>query len=319
MEVKLNEKRCAKYFANEMTEEEISFFKIELILNEELKATYNNYQLIWDNYPIKELAISNSSFSRVSSKIKRPFKRTINKNIFVLSTVVILFCSSLFYYFMNFSENNYTNYILAEKGHRITTYLPDSSKVVINSLSEIKYSNNFNSKREVWLKGEAFFKVVHTSNNAPFIVHTENMDINVLGTEFNVNTEAIDKSVSLEKGKVRVAIKGLESEVNLLPNEELLLKLKTNKLIKRNFNPKKVIAWKDDILVLDDILFKDALLKIDNFYGVEFIVENKKFLEKRITAEFNNQSIEDFISSIEFIANVSITKVSIDKYKITML
>src|SRR5690606_6204958 len=83
--------------------------------------------------------------------------------------------------------------------------LPDGSTVLLNDDSELSYSLPFDDgPREVTLKGEAFFDIIH-DNNKPFIVRTGNISTNVLGTAFNINARNRNVVVTVERGLVQVS------------------------------------------------------------------------------------------------------------------
>jgi len=71
------------------------------------------------------------------------------------------------------------------------------------------------------------------------------------------------------------------------------------------------------MLILDNLIFKHALYKINNFYGVSFKITDEKINQKKITGAFKEQNIDEFINSIEFIADVKIKKVNPNEYLIT--
>ena len=153
--------------------------------------------------------------------------------------------------------------------------------------------------------------------DSPFIVHTNDFNVKVLGTEFNVSSTSINQTVSLAKGKVNVLLKESKDEINLIPNEELVWNSKTKLVIKRNFDINKVSAWKDNILILDDEKFEAALPKINQFYGVNFIIKDSAIANQHIKGAFKNQTIDEFITSLEFISDVSITKTIQNNIEIT--
>ena len=99
--------------------------------------------------------------------------------------------------------------VTTKYGSKTDIQLPDGSKVWLNSGSSLKYDKQFGKElREVVLSGEAFFDVVRNAEK-PFIIHTTNMDIKVLGTRFNVKSYANDKQseASLIHGSIEVFIK----------------------------------------------------------------------------------------------------------------
>src|SRR5206468_2094273 len=82
--------------------------------------------------------------------------------------------------------------------------LPDGSHVTLNANSKITIKKTWeeNTDREVWLQGEAFFRVQKTQNKNKFIVHANGMDIIVTGTQFNVISRDDESSVLLTEGSV---------------------------------------------------------------------------------------------------------------------
>ena len=313
-----NERKCVRYLTHELSTAARAVFEIELTLDYELKTTYENYKLVWDNYPASLKEYPGQEEIQLKSKAvlsnKNQKRKVINSLTFSLAAITLIFIA--YGYFSPSNELSYTNQVTTNKGQRQTVYLPDSSLVVLNALSEIKYNSDFKNQRRVYVKGEAYFDVTH-NEKIPFIVHTEDLNITVLGTAFNVSTVFDNKSVSLERGKVNVLIKASKNSLNLLPKEELIYNTKTSDVTKRNFNITKALAWKENMLILDNLIFKRALYKINNFYGVSFKITDEKINQKKITGAFKEQNIDEFINSIEFIADVKIKKVNHNEYLIT--
>jgi ferric-dicitrate binding protein FerR (iron transport regulator) len=313
------EKKCVRFLADEMSEAERFVFEIELSLDNELLEIYENFKSIWISYPVNDLHKNTVSFDQIIKKYDQPkkFKSTkiLLKKRVILSTA-LLFIFFMVFYFVELPHSGYTNHRMAGKGQRLTFVLPDSSTVILNSGSEVEYSNDFTKRRAVFLKGEAFFKVTKKSNS-PFIVHTNDFDVKVLGTEFNINSITIDQTVSLAKGKVNILLKQTNDEINLMPNEELVWNAKTKAVTKRNFDVGKILAWKDNILFLDDEKIEDALPRINQFYGVNFVIKDPEIATKHITGAFKDLTIDEFITSLEFISDLSITKTSKDNIEIT--
>ncbi|WP_179351083.1 FecR family protein [Winogradskyella vidalii] len=313
-----NERKCVRYLTQELSTAAKAIFEIELTLDHELKATYENYKLIWDNYPESLKAYQEQKETQLKPKTEqKPLKlkrKVINRVAISMAAIALIVIS--YSYFSPLNELSYINQVTTSKGQRQSVYLPDSSLVILNASSEIKYNSDFKNKREVYVKGEAYFDVTH-NKQIPFLVHTEDLNITVLGTAFNVNTASDNKSVSLERGKVNVLIKKSKNSLNLLPKEELIYNIKTSDVTKRNFNVTKALAWKDNMLILDNLIFKDALYKINNFYGVRFNISDEAINQKKITGAFKEQDIDEFINAIEFIADVKIKQLSLNEYLIT--
>lgn len=306
------EKKCVRFLADEMSEAERFVFEIELSLDNELRAIFENFKTIWISYPVNELPKNTVSLDQIIKKCDQPKKFKSPKNVLrkraVFSTAA-LFILCMVFYFVELPHSGYTNHRMAGKGQRLTFTLPDSSTVILNSGSEVEYSNDFSERRMIHLKGEAFFKVTK-NNDSPFMVHTNDFDVKVLGTEFNINSNTEDQTVSLAKGKVNVRFEESKDEINLMPNEELVWNAKTKAVTKRNFDVDKILAWKDNILFLDDEKIEDALPRINQFYGVNFVIKDPEIATQHITGAFKELTIDEFITSLEFISALSITKTS---------
>jgi ferric-dicitrate binding protein FerR (iron transport regulator) len=271
------------------------------------------------SYPISELPIKTISLGEIINKSNKPVKSKSVKAAIKKRTVLALTFLSVFglvFYFMGMPNSRYTNHRIAGKGQRLSIILPDSSTVILNSGSEVKYSSNFGKQRAIWLEGEAFFKVTKNTKS-PFIVHTNDFDVTVLGTEFNINTTTIDQTVSLATGKVSVMLNESTDKINLIPNEELVWNAKTKAVIKRNFDVTKTLAWKDGILLLDDVKIEDAVPKINQFYGVNVMIKDSVIGKQHIKGAFKSQNIDEFITSLEFISGLKVTKTNQDNIEIT--
>jgi transmembrane sensor len=124
------------------------------------------------------------------------------------------------------------NEVIAPKGSKTRTILPDGSTVWLNAGSRIVYASFSGPVREITLEGEAYFDVVHaeiaaTHQKKPFIVHAGSIDIKVLGTAFNVKSYSDEKTIetTLIRGLVQITRKGDKSgkPVYLHPNEKIVL------------------------------------------------------------------------------------------------
>lgn len=188
--------------------------------------------------------------------------------------------------------NSYeTNY-----GETKTLNLPDGSIVKLNANSTLELSKNWdkNSNREVWLNGEAFFKVTHKNNNQKFIVHTnDKINVEVLGTEFDVLKRQESTEVFLKSGKVRLSVMqdSGKQEVIMKPGELMVFrnqKFKIQKALAKD--TLKALEWTKNRIVLDDISLLEMSKYINDIYGLEVKVANKSLLNKRIwgSAPINN-------------------------------
>jgi transmembrane sensor len=161
-------------------------------------------------------------------------------------------------------------------GESRTLFLPDSTKVTLNANSILRYAADFNKDtREVWLDGEAFFAVVHKENNQNFLVHTEELQVEVLGTRFNVNTRGGKSQVVLEEGKVKLAIhdsKESNAPMVMQPGDLVEVSRTTKQVMRKKVEAEYYSSWRQNKLVFVGTSLEEiARLLKDNYdYDVRF-------------------------------------------------
>ncbi|NGM62660.1 DUF4974 domain-containing protein [Sphingobacterium sp. SGG-5] len=156
----------------------------------------------------------------------------------------------------------------------IVIRLSDASLLTLNAGSSVHFPNHFDAKkREVSMEGEILFDVAHRTNQ-PFVVSTDELVIDVLGTTFNVKSFARENTMetTLLKGKVRVADKKGRSLV-LNPGQQAVYDVQTGNLSQRTVQAENVLAWKDGNLILDDESLRAVLLKIERIYDVTCVFD----------------------------------------------
>jgi len=170
------------------------------------------------------------------------------------------------------------------RGETYAVILPDQTKVWLNAASVLKYPANFmeRTKRTVELFGEGYFEVAKDKTR-PFLVKTENQQIEVLGTHFNVSSYAGEnKKTTLLEGSVSVSVlssQAKESHVVLKPNQQATLS--ANILDVKEVNAADAIDWKEGLFRFESEEFTVIMKKIARWYDVEIEYEGgeKNFRE----------------------------------------
>lgn len=180
--------------------------------------------------------------------------------------------------------------------------LSDGSKVTLNAGSELKYPVQFitNEKnRTVYLNGEAFFEVAKNEKQ-PFIVNTKDMDVEVLGTQFNVTSYTMDDKTYtvLVEGTVAAHNKLAVQEAKVLnPNQKVFFE--GNMLTKEVVNVQKYIAWVYGQLVFVDDSFEVINNKLERKYNVTINNTYIALNDINITATFKNETIEQVLKTFQ--------------------
>lgn len=243
------------------------------------------------------------------------------------------------------SQPGEKNEVSTRNGSKTKITLPDGSKVWLNAGSMLTYNKDFGGKiREVNLSGEAFFEVKPaisplTKQKIPFVIHTQHIDVRVLGTAFNVKSYPGDRQTetSLVHGKVEVLIHNRPEEIfTLRPNEKLVVLNEETKVPdtgntgKANHEPFVSLskltytnadsllvetAWVQNKLVFDNESFLEVAEKLERWYNVEITFKDANKQELRFTGVFENETIQQ---ALDYMAITAPFHYSIQGNKITI-
>ena len=181
--------------------------------------------------------------------------------------------------------------LVVPRGGEYTLVLADGTKVYLNSGSELHYPVNFKGeRREVSLWGEAYFEVAKDAAH-PFVVRTEDMDIQVLGTSFNVNAYPGSPycHATLEEGSVEVSRKG-QSE-RLVPGEQCLFDRKAKRLSVEQVDTELFTSWRNGFYRFSQTTLEEILSTLAVWYNV--VVEYDDPMTKRLRFTGKLRRFED--------------------------
>jgi ferric-dicitrate binding protein FerR (iron transport regulator) len=202
--------------------------------------------------------------------------------------------------------------IQTKYGERRTVILPDESSVVLNGNSKLRYSKNWSAieSREVWIDGEGFFAIQHTTNHQKFIVHTrEGLNVEVLGTKFNVKAREHGSEVLLTEGKVKLNVDNKsESPVYLNPGE--LATMKQNTLSKRVVKDVEYTSWLKSKLVFDKMPLSELAQILHDTYGLNVTFENDELKDRQLSGEIASATADDILYAIAETFNIKVTKMN---------
>ena len=188
--------------------------------------------------------------------------------------------------------------LAANYGEIANHKLPDGSEVILNANSSLTLGKNWEdgNDREVWLKGEAFFHVTKTTHRNRFIVHTDQMDIIVTGTQFNVVTRDDRNSVLLTEGSVVVRSKD-GKETLMKPGD--FIAINNNQLEKKPANEESILAWKDNKLFFDNTTMPEAARIISEHYGIKVTLGDQQVKERPLGGLVQNNNLDVLIRAFE--------------------
>lgn len=160
------------------------------------------------------------------------------------------------------------NTIETPKGGKFQVRLPDGSKVWLNAASSLRFPTSFSgTKRQVELKGEAYFEVAHDDSKL-FEVNTRNQIVQVLGTHFNINAYADEPTVNttLLEGSVRVSDVRTNISQLLKPGEQSQLAERIEIVSVKNTS--EAVAWKEGYFQFNEADIETVMRQIERWYDV---------------------------------------------------
>jgi len=231
--------------------------------------------------------------------------------------ILPILTSAGMYFYMSKSVSSAAPLVIAvERGQKANINLPDGSKVWLNYQSKLTYSSNFNTnKRELQLDGEAYFEVAHNPKK-PFIVHSNDIVVEALGTAFGIKAYNEDNLISsiLMRGKVRVTTP--DGEAILMPNDRIMYDKTTHKkVLSAVTNATDFTGWIHNELRFENESLGEIAKSIQRIYNVEIIFASAQLKNQRYTGTVNNNSLESVLNIITLTSPVSF---QIDKQKVTL-
>jgi transmembrane sensor len=200
--------------------------------------------------------------------------------------------------------------------HRKTVVLSDGSIVTLHKNSTIILSSSFDkSNRDITLTGEAFFDVARKS--IPFIVHTTDMNVEVLGTAFNVSAyPQRPVETALFRGKIVVSLNNSPSQqrIILLPNEKFVLNLRqpqnTSTVKNKEYSVVPVsvdsadhkpreIAWLRSQLKIEDESLETIAGKLQQWYGIQISFADDQVKTYRYSGTFENETVMKALEALQ--------------------
>lgn len=190
-------------------------------------------------------------------------------------------------------------------GEMRTCTLPDGSTVQLNGNSTLTYRDDWtdDQPREVWLDGEGFFVVAKRAvagKRIKFITHTPGLDVQVLGTQFNVNTRRGQTDVTLVEGKVQLVRPG-DTKARVLelkpgqvakaqPGIEQVTLLKTA--------PETQTAWTQHQFVFDNTTLREIGQQLSDSHGLTLIFDSETLADRRFTGNLSSQDLETLLLTL---------------------
>ena len=262
--------------------------------------------------------------AKIQSMEKRPISTLpvfINSNRFrhfrkiAAALIGILLIGSLaLYYNWKYAQTT----ISTRYGEIKTLMLSDSTQIILNAHSSVTYLKHWpdDKPREVTLQGEAFFKVNHLNKNEQeiknserFIVHTSDIKVEVLGTQFDVRNRRSETNVMLKSGKVKIVFnKATHADVTMVPGEMITYETERNQLKRSFVSPEVQTAWIDKRMILENASVNTIIRYLEDNYGYKIILKDTSIGNKRMEGTLLLDNIQDVLFVLTTSLDIKIQK-----------
>lgn len=249
-------------------------------------SEYTTPELQSDDVALNELLVRIEVLEKKSKGITRKF---IAYSFATAATVALIIGIGLFL-FKNSSKINVTT----ASGQQISIYLPDSSEVIMNSLSTIMYkAKNWKEHRSVKLEGEAFFKVRHGSQ---FEINSKKCTTIVLGTSFNVFARGNQYKVNCFTGKVLVKTCDKTSERVIISGDETSLTAANVLSVPQKFDMDEAASWQRGEFYFHNEALINVFDEIERQFNV--VIIDDQATNRRFTGYFNNNNLKQALKLV---------------------
>ena len=234
---------------------------------------------LWENIQVRR-----QSLAAEKGRIIRFGTTTRRKWVSMAAAVAgLLLVSSSVWYWLRSDEMHYQTAAKQTK----TIQLPDGSTVILNANSTLRYAKAWDrsTPREIWLSGGAYFQVTHQpgGKNARFLVHTAKVNVEVLGTTFNVLERGTRTKVVLSTGKVKLDVRDQAQTLVMQPGEIVEYSAEKKKVEQRKTASTVYRAWAANQWVLHEVPLREVIQMMEETFGIPIRLENPAIGREKMT------------------------------------
>ncbi|WP_177230269.1 FecR domain-containing protein [Chitinophaga sp. CF118] len=191
------------------------------------------------------------------------------------------------------------NTLTVPRGGQFNIVLPDGSHVWLNAASSLKYPTAFNgAQRMVEMQGQGYFEVAKNTKQ-PFFVKVNNMEVQVLGTSFDVMAYTDEKSVNTTLLEGAIKVQHGNNQQRLQPGQQAVLDPATGAITVRRPDVDQVIAWKTGFFEFDNAPLADIMRQLSRWYDIDVNytqVQDSRLFGGRIS---RNLPLSDILHMLE--------------------
>lgn len=301
------------YFNGMIPEKYKSFVQQWLVSDYEKEEKELEIRELWENINIDDESLDTyEALDRVLVKYRRRRRLTIFCRCAAVASLLVV-GSLCVYYFMGrqatFEEPHMVT-CCVPKGHVSTITLADGTKITVNAGSVIRYPDKMvGSTRDVYLSGEALFDVTHDANH-PFTVHANGINIEDLGTRFNIRAyDTLSVTTTLIEGSAQVYRSASEPAVELSPNEQAVYTRADHKIRVNQVDAADYTLWTEGEMSFDQCSLGEILQSLERKFNVIIKPDKHLNLDSLYTLYiYKDESIDDVMRLLTRMGDYSYRK-----------
>lgn len=238
----------------------------------------------------------------------------LNPLLKVAAVLLVIATSSLFLHTHEIdkseseTERVIPDVFMTVSGEQRELTLRDGTIIHMNEHSRVSIPENYmQQNREILLEGEAYFEVAH-NRDLPFIINTNDSEIEVLGTSFNVRSTPKKRLVEVTVVEGKVSFRGsreIDTERVILQKGDYgYLDTSSQKIKMEHFGAQNYLAWKSGEFIFDGLSLDRVCIQLYRFYEVTCRFNDKTIKERKLTANFPKDDLNNTLSVIALSLNL---------------
>jgi len=308
-----------KYLAGQANQEEISRLEDWVKEDTEHKKQFLEFKNLWIKSGVVKSESSidldtewknlESKLFDDSSKVRTLYRTVEKKNYrtifrYAAILIVLIALSGILFFMLSKPKMNE----ITASNSVVTTLLPDGSEVTLNIGSKIIYPEKFSKdSRSIKLEGDAFFNVAPDKSKT-FIIEAGGSTVKVLGTSFYLNAKADQPKTEVTVSSGKVSFVCGSEEIILVAGDKGIFDKEKGTLEKMTNEDENFISWKTRKLIFHEEKLESVIRKIEQTYGTKIQVATPEISDCRLTATFDNQSLDAVLEILKATFNLQIQK-----------
>ncbi|MBI9064782.1 MAG: FecR domain-containing protein [Marinilabiliaceae bacterium] len=315
----VNKETITRYLANQLSDKERADFEGAIKKDVQLKKEFILQKNLWSlSYSLEQFGkpLENTESNRFifqldqkreAEKSKLRVMRRLQFYKVAALIAISLMIGSIGMLILNYSEVDRSEEVFytesyVPKGERSELTLPDGTHLLINADTRVKIPSDFSkTNRRLWIEGEGYFTVTSDSLH-PFLLETPTINVEVLGTVFNIGCYPAEEEVEVVLEEGRVMFSGtnntLVDGIVLKPGETAkYIKSSKELVVQQTGNITYVTGWKEGVFRFKNMTFGELVVKLERQYNVEIDVRDPELLDERFTGEVNSETVRSVMQN----------------------